>query len=231
MNPIVLAIIIVIFLVSVTYWLINTPAYRLASTLTKLFGLICLGLAAIFAYAGRYGYTAGLAGVGFVAIFRARAIAKKNRFRGFGCIRSAALEIYLPPYKAKLDGMVLAGNHENRLLTSLQKPELIELYKIFSDDEESRALLEAYLDSHFSGWGDGLNATIGDRFAGTHRSSAMTEQEAYQLLGLDPAARAADISKAYVGLLQGLRADNAAGQFIIDRLDMAQSILMSLHHQ
>lgn len=231
MNPLFLVIIVIILLVSLTYWLLNTPAYRLASTVTGAFGLICLIVGVGLVYAGRITFGgAGLA-FGVALLYRAWLIAQNNRFRGYGCIRSAAIEIYLPPHNAKMDGMVLAGHHENQLLTSLQKSELIELYKVFSDDEESRALLEAYLDSHFPGWGEGLDATIGDRFAGTHGASTMTEQEAYQLLGLDPTARATDISKAYIGLLQGLRADNAAGQFIIDRLDMAQSILMSSHHQ
>lgn len=229
MNPIILAILIIIFVVCLVFWLLNTPAYKLASTLTYLFGLSCLVAGAVFFYAGRFGYSASLAGVGALAVLRGRNIAKRNKLRGYGCIRSAALELYIPPHKAQLEGFVLAGDHEGTALSALDKRQLLELYKVLSDDEESRALLEAYLDSHFSGWSDHFDPTIGDRFAGTHSASTMTEQEAYQLLGLNASARAADIRKAYIGLLQGLRADNAAGQFIIDRLDMAQSILMSSH--
>src|SRR5690606_1001883 len=97
----------------------------------------------------------------------------------------------------EMEGMVLAGTHEGKVLGEMELPERRELYRELRQDEESSRLLEAYLDGRFSGWREDAeaNADGGQRHApGT---GAMTEQEAYEILGLEPGAAAAEIRKAH----------------------------------
>ena len=110
----------------VVYWLINTPPHKLISGLTKLFGFAVLIIGFGLFYAGRFIYGSSLFALGFMIMLRSRAIAKKNALRGYGCIRSA-VGVYIPPLKGKLEGMVLAGEHEGKKLTSLSQGQLLAL--------------------------------------------------------------------------------------------------------
>lgn len=229
MNPLILAALSVISLILVILWLVNTPAHKLASTLLYLFGLLAIALGGLLIYAGRFGYGLPIVAFGFAGLLRGRSYAKRNRLRGYGCLRGAAVEIYLSPYGGNMLGTVLAGQFEGQGLPSISLKDLVELHKVLSDDDESRALLEAYMDSKFPIWRDSFYPGMGDGFAGSESASPMNEQEAYQILGLDAGARAPDISKAHTRLVKAWGFDTPAGSFVVDRLNEARSVLQSLH--
>ena len=145
-------------------------------------------------------------------------------------VRTAALEMELDQETGRLEGLVLAGRREGRLLGSMNKAELIALYEELAADPESRQLLEAYLDSRFPVWRKDPKANLGKGLGGAPGSGPMTKEEAYKVLGLEAGAAAADVRKAHRRLLERLHADVGGASFLAARINEAKDILLSDHN-
>src|SRR5690606_22371906 len=95
-------------------------------------------------------------------------------------------------------------------------------------DDESRALLVAYLDRRDAGWREYAQAD-----AATGRSAAssgkMSEQEAYQILGLEPGASAEDIARAHRTLMKKLHPDQGGSTYLAARINEAKEVLTRRH--
>jgi len=128
-----------------------------------------------------------------------------------------------------LEGVVLAGRFEGRVLGELSREELLVLLADLGEDAESRQLLETYLDGRFPAWREDAQADGGGRQAGAPGAGAMTEQEAYQILGLEAGASAADIRKAHRRLMQRLHPDLGGTSFLAARINEAKDVLLSNH--
>jgi hypothetical protein len=144
-------------------------------------------------------------------------------------VRTAALEMELDHDSGSLEGTILAGSYEGKLLSALDQDALMKLYRELSGDAESRQLLEAYLDGRFPVWRQNPKAHIGDRQGVPPRPGAMTEQEAYKILGLEAGASAADIRKAHRSLMQRLHPDVGGSSFLAARINEAKDVLLSDH--
>ena len=141
-------------------------------------------------------------------------------------VRTAALEMQLDHDSGVLEGLVLAGRFEGRELAALSRDELLVLRGELAADGESLALLETYLDGRFPAWRDDLEPDDGDRLRAAPASGAMTEQEAYKILGLEPGASAAEIRKAHRRLMQRLHPDLGGSSFLAARINEAKDILL-----
>ena len=144
-------------------------------------------------------------------------------------VRSAALEMELDHDSGGLEGLVLAGRYEGRVLGEMTEPELLDLRLDLVPDTESSQLLETYLDGRFPAWRTHAEPDIDGRQAGAPASGAMTEKEAYQILGLEPGAGTADIRKAHRRLMQRLHPDLGGSSFLAARINEAKDFLLSLH--
>lgn len=144
-------------------------------------------------------------------------------------VRTAALEMELDHDTGKLEGIVLAGRYEGRELSSLDYAELSDLANELTADAESVQLLETYLDGRFPGWRDDMQADRDGGQGGTPASGPMTQQEAYQILGLEAGASAAEIRKAHRRLMQRLHPDLGGTSFLAARINEAKEVLLSCH--
>ena len=144
-------------------------------------------------------------------------------------VRTAALEMELDHDTGGLEGMVLAGRHESKILSAMTQAQLLELYAELPGDPESRQLLETYLDGRFPVWRDDAKANGGDRHGVAPGSGAMTKEEAYKVLGLEAGAAAADIRKAHRRLMQRLHPDLGGTSFLAARINEAKDVLLSNH--
>ncbi|RWO67055.1 MAG: molecular chaperone DnaJ [Mesorhizobium sp.] len=145
-------------------------------------------------------------------------------------VRTAALEMELDHDTGGLEGLVLAGRHEGKMLGAMGLAELQHLYRELSSDPESRQLLETYLDGRFPVWRKNAETNGGEGLGVTPGPGAMTKEEAYKILGLEAGAAAADVRKAHRRLMQRLHPDVGGTSFLAARINEAKDVLLSNHN-
>jgi DnaJ-like protein len=143
-------------------------------------------------------------------------------------VRSAFVEMELDHDTGKMRGRILAGQHEGAALDAL---DVATLAGFLPDiDEESRSLLMAYLDRREPLWRENAQA---DATAGSsHRgwsTGKMTEEEAYQILGVQPGASARDIGLAHRSLMKKLHPDQGGSTYLAARVNEAKDVLLRRH--
>ena len=211
--------------------LLRTDARRIALALRiagpALLALVGVGMMAL-GRAGVGGMLLSLSAGWYSFVRSRRRVAKPVGQRS--TVRTAALEMELDHDTGALEGMVLAGSYEQKMLSSLSLAQLLLLYRELSSDFESRRLLETYLDGRVPAWRDHVEANRDDRHGVAPGSGAMTKEEAYQILGLEAGATAADIRKAHRRLMQRLHPDIGGTSFLAARINEAKDVLLSDHN-
>lgn len=141
-------------------------------------------------------------------------------------VRTAFVEMELDHDTGAMRGRILAGPHEGVMLDALDLPTLIAALPQI--DEESRALLAAYLDRREPSWRENAqaDATAGRSAA---RGSKMTDEEAYQVLGIAPGASAEEIGRAHRTLMKKLHPDQGGSTYLAARVNEAKDILLRRH--
>jgi hypothetical protein len=145
-------------------------------------------------------------------------------------VRTAALEMELDHDTGNLEGLVLAGRHEGKMLGTMSLAQLQQLYRELPGDPESRQLLETYLDGRFPVWRKDAEANGGEGLGVSPGSGSMTKEEAYKILGLEAGAAAADVRKAHRRLMQRLHPDIGGTSFLAARINEAKDVLLSNHN-
>jgi hypothetical protein len=143
-------------------------------------------------------------------------------------VRSACVEMELDHDTGTMRGRILAGRHEGAALDAL---DVATLAGFLPDiDEESRSLLMAYLDRREPLWRENAQA---DATAGSSRrgwsTGKMTEEEAYQILGVQPGASARDIGLAHRSLMKKLHPDQGGSTYLAARVNEAKDVLLRRH--
>jgi hypothetical protein len=143
-------------------------------------------------------------------------------------VRSAFVEMELDHDTGTMRGRILAGRHEGAALDAL---DMATLAGFLPDiDEESRSLLMAYLDRREPLWRENAQA---DATAGSSRrgwsTGKMTEEEAYQILGVQPGASAKDIGLAHRSLMKKLHPDQGGSTYLAARVNEAKDVLLRRH--
>jgi len=205
---------------------------KLAAMAKPAAGTAALGFAGFLALRGQYAIAAPLAFVGFGLLgwmpfgpagFGARTQKSTGQVSR---VRSAFLDMELDHDTGAMRGVIVAGPRQGTQLDALDVDTLIGL--IGEIDEESRALLAAYLDRRDAGWREHAQA---DAAAG--RSSAprgpMTHEEAYQILGLERGASTEDIVGAHRTLMKKLHPDLGGTNYLAARVNEAKDTLLRQH--
>jgi hypothetical protein len=139
-------------------------------------------------------------------------------------VRTAFLEMELDHDSGALRGQILAGRHQGAALDDLDVRTLISL--LSEIDEDSASLLATYLDRRQPNWrehapDDSTAASGGHR----SRTDKMTEQEAYQVLGIQPGASAQDIARAHRSLIKKLHPDQGGSTYLAAQINEAKDVL------
>jgi hypothetical protein len=203
------------------------PAVRYAGGLGVLGGAVFLATRGLFQLAVPLGF-AGLGLLGWLP----------RGIPGFGSrtqkssgqtsrVRSAFVEMELDHDSGAMRGRILAGPHEGVTLDVLDVATIVGFLPQI--DDESRALLMAYLDRRQPGWRENAQGDAAAGEAGPRRGGKMTEEEAYQILGLQPGASAADVNRAHRTLIKKLHPDQGGSTYLAARVNEAKDILQRRH--
>lgn len=141
-------------------------------------------------------------------------------------VRSAFIEMELDHDTGTMRGTILQGKHAGVPLEALDIGTLAALAGEI--DDESRALLAAYLDRREPGWRDDAQADAAAG-PGPARGAKMTEQEAYEILGLKAGASAQEIGRAHRALMKKLHPDQGGSTYLAARVNEAKEVLLRRH--
>jgi hypothetical protein len=142
-------------------------------------------------------------------------------------VRSAFLDMELDHDSGAMRGRVLGGRYEGVTLDALDVPTLAAW--MGEIDAESRALLAAYLDRRDAAWREHAQGDAAAGQGGAPAGGPMTEQEAYQILGLEAGAGAAEIRRAHRSLMKRLHPDQGGSNYLAARVNEAKDILLRRH--
>ncbi len=133
------------------------------------------------------------------------------------------LRMRLDHDSGEMDGDVIEGQFTGRRLGEMSFDELVSLLReCFTADAQSARVLETYLDRiHGPDWRD----RAGAREPGAG-SASMTEDEAYEILGLEPGAGADAIKEAYHRLIGRLHPDKGGSTYLAAKLNQAKELLL-----
>src|SRR5580700_6774140 len=142
-------------------------------------------------------------------------------------VRSAFLEMELDHETGAMRGHILSGQYQGTALDALPVDTLAAL--MIDVDAESRALLVAYLDRRHPGWSEHAQANSATGRRAPAASGKMTEQEAYQILGVQPGASAGEIGRAHRTLMKKLHPDQGGSTYLAARVNEAKEVLLRSH--
>ncbi|NQV80311.1 MAG: J domain-containing protein, partial [Alphaproteobacteria bacterium] len=122
-------------------------------------------------------------------------------------VRTATLRMLLDHDSGDLDGSVLAGQFEGRALGALSEDDLLMLLdECGRDDIESAQLLETYLDRRLgTDWRERHMRAASEPPSG--QQGALSRDEAFAVLGLEPGASDSEIREAHHRLMKVLHPD------------------------
>jgi hypothetical protein len=206
---------------------------QLATLLKAIGGVLALGLAGFLAFRGQFFIAiplgaAGLSLLGWMPWSIPGFGDRISKSSGqVSRVRSPYIEMELDHDTGSMNGQILAGAHVGRTLDSLDIPTLMSLFAGF--DPESRALLMAYLDRREPRWREDAQGDFAAGQGAAPRSGKMSDEEAYQILGVKPGASAQEISRAHRSLMKKLHPDQGGSTYLAARVNEAKEVLLRRH--
>lgn len=145
-------------------------------------------------------------------------------------VRTAAIELDLRHDGVPVDGTVFVGPFAGRRLTEVPPAALAELAVLLGpNDPEGARLLQLYLDRRHPGWRVDADGDADPRPGGAAKPGTMTEQEAYQVLGLERGASLEEVRAAHRALMKRLHPDQGGSVERAARVNAARDRLVNRH--
>ena len=144
-------------------------------------------------------------------------------------IATRFLKMTLDHDSGVMSGEVLEGRFAGRRLDELELDELVELWReCHAADRQSAALLEAYLDrSQGEAWREAAGAAAGGEGAGAGGGGgAMSQEEAYSILGLEAGASKDEVRDAHRRLVQKVHPDHGGSNYLAAKINQAKDLLL-----
>lgn len=235
-----MAQLILVALMAIAIWVGKRQLSRLtpsqkAAWRKKLPLIIVLLIILVLTAAGRLHWLGlGLAAALFAVKFLITALTRGwplwrmyRKLRGNGGVsrmETASLRMMIDIDRGHMDGEVLDGPFTGRALSSLSSEELEELKEwLKTREKQSTLLLQAYLLRHSHG---GKQHQGGGSDENVATSEPLSEQEAWQILGLKPGASQEEIVKAHRTLIQRLHPDRGGNDYLAAKVNAARDCLL-----
>ncbi|MGE4372948.1 MAG: DnaJ domain-containing protein [Xanthobacter sp.] len=230
-------LLLLIGLYGIAIWTRTDPKV-LIQTAARTFAVLALIGAVGALVLGRVGLAIPLGMVGFGLLGRYGPAGLRGMLGGAGGggkaprksqVSTPMLEMELDHASGAMRGRVLNGPYGGQELDALAVPDLLALRA--TCDAQSLALLEAYLDRRAPAWREHAQGDPGGGNMGRPpgSSGAMTEEEAYEALGLEPGADAARIREAHRRLMKEVHPDHGGSTADAARINQAKDMLLRKH--
>ena len=214
-------------------WFQRTPPERVARVLRKSALYAAVGFIILLAATGRLHWVfAAATAVPVLLRFLTRVLGSRQPKSSSGAggqtssIHTRFLDMRLEHDSGDLDGLVLEGPYQGRSLSELGLDQLIELLACCRrEDEQSAAVLEAYLDRNFEDdWREAAESAPGG--GAENGAGPMTVSEAWAVLGLEPGADESEIREAHRRLMQKLHPDRGGSTYLAAKINQAKDLLL-----
>lgn len=143
-------------------------------------------------------------------------------------VTTRLIEMTLDHDSGAMSGVVREGRFAGRWLDQMTLEEQIDLWRDCAVDEQSQAVLEAYLDRrHGAEWRERAGAPGEEAEQGTAGAgrTAMTLEEAYEILGLQPGASDQEIRDAHHRLMRQYHPDRGGSNYLAAKINQAKELL------
>jgi DnaJ domain len=217
------------------YWLlrqfVSTPPAQVAGFTRKAGGFALIGVAGYLTLRGAFTaavpiFILGLGLLGKSGLFPGGGFSWGQKSTGQRSrVATSLLAMELDHDTGRMEGSVLAGPFKGRSLSSLSNAELKAFHlQCTGANDQSRALLEAWLDRSKAGWREAWQT--GSRGNGASPSSTMSRQEALAVLGLKEGASADDIRTAHRRLMKEFHPDRGGSDYLAAKINQAKDMLL-----
>jgi hypothetical protein len=229
MQNLIIALVVVVGGLWLLRKFAKTPPNKMLGLLRKAGGAALMAIAGILMLRGAMNAAvplfvvgAGLYGLsgGFPGNFGWGRKAPGQRSR----VETSWLAMELDHDTGTMDGVVKLGVLRDRKLSELSEDELKSLYRSCGTvNDQSVALLEAWLDRSRAGWRDRWKA---GRETRNTTSTTMSKEEAYSVLGLKPGADEGEIRKAHRRLMKEFHPDHGGSDYLAAKINQAKDVLL-----
>lgn len=147
-------------------------------------------------------------------------------------ITTRFLRMELDHDSGEMTGDVAAGQFSGRRLGEMNLGELIELWReCAAADEQSRLVLENYLDRGHPEWRSVAGAGPREEAAGGNSDSpwnttGMNADEACEILGVESGATSGEIESAYRRVMKSAHPDHGGSDWMAAKVNQAKDILL-----
>ena len=141
-------------------------------------------------------------------------------------VQASYIRMSLDHDSGEMNGEVLKGMHQGAFLNDLSLEQLLELFQHWQNDQESIALLIAYMDRMHPDWQTHAAEGVGQGHTASMDNGQMTRDEASQILGLQQDATEEDIITAHRRLMQKLHPDLGGSTYLAAKINLAKEFLL-----
>ncbi|MBB4196546.1 hypothetical protein CCR94_15385 [Rhodoblastus sphagnicola] len=207
----------------------RSPPARVAALTRSALAMMALGAAALALTRGHFIVALALGGAAMLT-----AAGKNFRapftFGGAKRVRGGTVDLEFDDYGVR-DGKVLSGRFAGWKLSEMSKFECDAFHaQCAVEDPQALLALEAYLDRRFPGWRATAQDNADAGWNGSNgRVGEMSEQEAYQTLGLRRGSSADEIVRAHRALMKERHPDHGGTTDDAARLNQAKDRLLRRH--
>jgi len=229
-----LGLVVLLVLVAAGRGYLKTDPRKLARQLRTAGGILAMAAGAYFSIIGREILGVPLLVIGGSLLGRnilptlwpgmARGTAGPSQ------LRSHCLEMVFNPATGVLVGRVVAGQFAGRALDGLSPAEFRALAdELAAADPQGLRLLKAYLDRRGAGGREDLHGDAGGGRRQAAGQTAMTKQQAYEVLGLEAGAGPEETRRAYRALMKKLHPDQGGSTYLAAQVNAAKDLLLREH--
>jgi hypothetical protein len=228
-------------------WFAQAPPGTIKKTLLWTIGIIALCGVLVMVFLKRYQLALYFAPLLLPFLLQAPSFWRRYKAARGGSkgqsssVNTRVLRMTLDHDSGLMEGEVLEGPYEGRVLSELSLAELLELWRYCAEaDADSLAVLEAYLDrTREEDWRARLDAEDeaasrerrgrqgSESGGGAARSSGtMDREEALAVLGLSEGATESDIKAAHRRLMRQVHPDHGGSDYLAARINEAKAVLL-----